>query len=280
MANNPLRQFFRQPSIYINLPSNGDYYPEGEIDIPESGELPVYPMTAIDEITYRTPDALYNGTAVVNVVQSCIPAIKNAWHMPAMDIDNVLVAIRIASYGHELDIDTKCPACENASEFTLDLRTVIDNFQPGNYQTASVKSGDLEIFFRPLTYQMLNENNAKQFNEQRILQAVPNADNMDEEQKIEMLSQALKSITALTVNALSMSIAAIKTPDSLVTEREFIEEFLNSCDRKLFTKIRELVVKLKTSSELKPLNVKCPECEHEYSQAFTLDMVSFFDPAS
>ena len=45
---NPLSQFFRQPSIYIKLPSQGNYYPEGAIEMPQNGELPVLPMTAID----------------------------------------------------------------------------------------------------------------------------------------------------------------------------------------------------------------------------------------
>ena len=55
--------------------------------MPENRELPVYPMTAIDEITYRTPDALFNGQAVVNVIHSCVPNIKNAWEIPGTDLD-------------------------------------------------------------------------------------------------------------------------------------------------------------------------------------------------
>lgn len=67
---NPLKQFFRQPAIYLRLPSNGDFWPDGAVDVPHNRELPVYPMTALDEITYRTPDALFNGQAVVTVIQS------------------------------------------------------------------------------------------------------------------------------------------------------------------------------------------------------------------
>ena len=35
---NPLQRFFRQPKIYIRLPSKGNFYPKGAIDIPESGD--------------------------------------------------------------------------------------------------------------------------------------------------------------------------------------------------------------------------------------------------
>ena len=96
-TNNPLRQYFRQPAIYIKLPSQGKYYPPGTLNSSVTGEYPVYPMTAIDEITYRTPDAMFNGQATVNVIQSCVPDIKDAWQMQAIDMDTVLVAIRIAS---------------------------------------------------------------------------------------------------------------------------------------------------------------------------------------
>jgi hypothetical protein len=63
MDNNPLAKFFRQPAIYVRLPSQGRNWVTGTINYPESGELAVLPMTAIDEITYRTPDALFNGEA-------------------------------------------------------------------------------------------------------------------------------------------------------------------------------------------------------------------------
>ena len=113
LQSNPLSQFFRQPAIHIRLPSGGKFYPVGSINMPPNGELPVLPMTAVDEITYRTPDALFNGSAVVSVIQSCVPSIKDAWQMPSQDIDAVMIAIRIASFGHGMDINTQCPACNH-----------------------------------------------------------------------------------------------------------------------------------------------------------------------
>ena len=45
---NPLKKYFRQPKLYINLPSKGKFYPAGSLNMPETGELPVFPMTAKD----------------------------------------------------------------------------------------------------------------------------------------------------------------------------------------------------------------------------------------
>jgi hypothetical protein len=90
----------------------------------------------------------------------------------------------------------------------------------------------------------------------------------------------IKKITEITITALSQSIAAIKTPQALVTEPEFIQDFLTNCDRQIFNQVRDFIIELKTNSEMPPLNLACPECSHAYSQALTLDMTSFFGPAS
>src|SRR5210317_1267823 len=123
---NPLQKYFRQPAIYIKLPSEGRYWPQGSIEMTPNRELSVYPMTAMDEITNRTADGLFNGQSVVSVIQSCIPHIKDAWQVPSVDLDTILVSIRIASYGHEMEFESKCPHCQEPNQFGLDLRTVLE----------------------------------------------------------------------------------------------------------------------------------------------------------
>jgi len=235
-------------------------------------------MTAIDEITYRTPDALYNGQATVNVIQSCVPDIKDAWAVPSTDIDTILVAIRIATYGHDMEFTTACPACQKQSDQAIDLRGVLDSMRPADY-SQTIQAGDMEIYFKPLTYKNMNDNNAMQFENQRLLQMLPDSEITDAN-KLTALSDALKKITEITVNALAQSIAAIKTPQALVSEPEFIQEFLKNCDRKLFNNIRDFIIDLKTQSEMPPLKLSCPDCKHEYEQSITLDMSSFFVSAS
>lgn len=276
--NNPLQQYFRQPAIYIRLPSQGNFYPEGAIDMPPNGEIPVYAMTAIDEITYRTPDALFNGSAVVSVIQSCVPNIKNAWVIPSVDVDTILISIRIASYGHEMEVSTRCPKCNTDAEHGLDMRVLLDKMKSPDYQE-SLMYRDMEFFFRPMTYKDLNENNQMQFEEQRVLQTLTSTEASDDD-KVKAMSDALKKITELTVKAMTLSIAAIKTPSALVTEKQFIEDFLKNCDKNLFAQIRDRVINLKSQSEIQPLQIKCGECNNEYQQAITLDMASFFADAS
>jgi hypothetical protein len=235
-------------------------------------------MTAIDEITYRTPDALFNGSAVVNVIQSCIPSIKDAWAAPGADINSILVSIRIASFGHDMEINSACPACNNIDEYTIDLRVVLNGLQMPDY-TTPLQEGDLEIAFQPMNYRDQNGVNLNQFEQQRMIQSITESD-MSEEKKLEMLNKSLQKITELTVSALKWNIASIRTPQALVTEPAHIEEFLRNTDRKLFIKIRDLIIEKRSVSEFKPVKIKCNACSHEYEQTVTLDQTSFFGQAS
>lgn len=278
MSINPLTQYFRQPAIYVKLPSDGNHYPPGALNMPNNRELPVYPMTAIDEITYRTPDALFNGNAVTNVIKSCIPNIIDPWSIPAMDVDTILVAIRIASYGHNMEVATTCPNCQNEGDYGIDLRTMMERMRAPDYSTPVV-DGDLEIFFKPMNYKNLNDNNQRQFEEQKILETLPGVE-MPTEQRMSALSTALMKITEITVHALSQSIAAVKTPDALVSDPVHIEDMLKHCDRRLFAKIRNHIIDIKSNAEIQPMTLKCAACEKEYQQTVTLDMTSFFEDAS
>jgi hypothetical protein len=95
-----------------------------------------------------------------------------------------------------------------------------------------------------------------------------------------MLSDALSKVTELTIKTLAMTIVCIKTPGTLVDDKNYIADFLKNCNRQLFNQIRDHVVSLRQDSELKPLQIKCVECQHDYQQPFTLDQASFFAPAS
>ena len=276
--DNPLRRHFRQPVIHLRLPSGGRFYPPGALNMPPSGELPVLPMTAVDEIVTRTPDALFNGSAIPDIVSSCIPAIRDPWSIPSVDLNTILVAMRLASYGHKMDVTSTCPNCKNNNEFDLDLRLIMDSLKTPDYDTPLVL-GDLTISFVPLSYRQINQNSQMQFEDQKLMQAL-NSTDMDTEQRLTMLSESFKKITALTIRAIAVSISSIQTPDALVTEPEFILEFLNNCEKDLFQQIRDHAIALRQAGEIKPLDITCSECSTKYTQDFSLDMSNFFETNS
>ena len=63
-------KYFRKPAIYVSLPTKGNFNPEIEQTIID--EVGVLPMTAIDEISLRNPDALLNGEAMISVIEKLL----------------------------------------------------------------------------------------------------------------------------------------------------------------------------------------------------------------
>ena len=277
-TTNPLKQYFRQPAIYARLPSQGKFWPTGTLTMPPNNELPVYPMTAVDEITTRTPDALFNGSAVIKIFESCVPCIQDAWSTPAIDVDTLLVAVRIATYGHNMDVNTKCPNCGTENEYQVDLRTVLENIKLPDYES-SLDIGGLKFFFRPLSYLQLNENNQAQFEDQKAMQTIGDS-SIDDKEKLAKLGESFLRITALTIKSIAQSISAIRTADAVVTEEEHIMEFLQNCERQTFNAIKEHAIKLKQQTETEPLKITCTECSTNFDQPFTLDMSNFFETNS
>ena len=64
---NPLSQYFHTPKVYAQLPTRGKFYPSDFLTLAVNGEIAVYPLTAIDQIMLKTPDAMLNGDALLSV---------------------------------------------------------------------------------------------------------------------------------------------------------------------------------------------------------------------
>jgi predicted glutamine amidotransferase len=273
IQNNPLKQYFRRPSIYLKLPSGGTMYGSNVITIPDSGELPVYPMTAIDEISAKTPDALYNGTAMVDIIKSCIPDIKDPWSINSIDLDAILIAIRSAAGGNDMSVSSECPSCKELAEYAVNLIGILSQLKSGDYDTELVLN-ELSIKFRPLTYKEMNDAGTGQMEAQRMFIQLEKEE--DDAIKMKETQRALKFITDITMRILSQTITHIKTPSAFVEEREYILDYLQNCDRDTYIAIRDYNANLKSQTEIKPLKIKCIHCQHEYEQPFTLNTSDFF----
>ena len=100
--------------------------------------------------------------------------------------------------------------------------------------------------------------------------------NISEDEKLKLVTDAFKKVSQLTMKAVRQGIHYIQTPDSSVSEPQYIDEFLHNCEKSIFDAIRNHIMQLRSDVELKPLNIKCRSCGHEYKQPFTLDMTNFF----
>ena len=277
---NPLKKYFRQPKVYVTLPSNGQFYPEGAIDIPENGEYPVLAMTAKDELAMKTPDALLNGQATVDVIQSCMPNIKDAWKLPSVDLDAILIAIRIATYGEEMEITTKVPGIGEERSFNIDLRQLLNKLVTADYN-GHVQLGEMSVTTRPLTYLEFTEASLQTFEEQRIF-ALVNDEEISDGEKLSKFNRSFKKLTDLTVNTLTQSIVEISIGDDTVTNPAHIQEFVDNADKTFFTSITDHLDNQKKKFSIEPLKVNSTEedvaagAPKNWEVPITFDQANFF----
>jgi rubredoxin len=272
--DNPLKQYFRRPALYLKLPSEGKFYKEGSIELPDNKEVPIFPMTAIDEITSKTPDALFNGTAVADIIKSCVPNIKDPWAIPVMDIDPILISVRAATNSNEMDVNSICPACNEEGKYGVNLIGLLNGLSAGNYDDV-IEVDELKFKFNPLSYKQVNDLNLKQFS---VSQLARNMDDVtDDEERKKISTSLIQELNTLSVNLVSESIEYIATPSSMVTDKSFIVDFLQNCDKKTFELLKDTTIKLRDGSQLKPMKIKCVNCGHDYDQALTINVTDFFD---
>jgi len=275
-STNPLSKHFRQPGVYLKLPSDGKYWSQGTLNLPANGEVPIMPMTTKDEITIRTPDALMNGQAIVDLIQSCCPSISNAWAMPTVDTDALLIAIRIATNGSNMAIDSKCPKCEHDNRHEVDLNGYLLRVRSPDYsQTFNIDG--LTFKFKPANYLQYTKNSLLQFESEKILDIINNPDISDEIKKAQFDIQ-LQNIIKLTHQIITFNTESITTEEGIiVTNPEHISEFYDNANKNIIRRVQDIVVSLNDSVKQQTTKVSCEACETTYEVDVTFDYANFFD---
>lgn len=275
-TENPLKKYYRQPQLYIKLPSKGEWWPEGSLSKTVTNEYPVFAMTARDELALKTPDALLNGQSTVDVIQSCVPSIKNAWHTPVCDVDHILIAIRLATYGNGMDFVSICPHCKHKNEHTLDLQSLLDKYADIPTWNKPIHINDLIVVLKPESYKTFNNRSIKTYEEQRVLQVI-NQEGIEEVAKLEKFKELFKNLLKLTVEQVAGNINYIKLDAHTVVDNElFINEFFQNCDRVVWNKVNDTINEIKSSIPTNNVELVCESCTKDYKTPLVFEMSNFF----
>lgn len=278
-TSNPLQKYFRQPKLHVRLPSGGKYYPPGSLDLPESGEVAIYPLTAKDELLLKTPDSLMNGTATADVIKSCVPQIKQPWYMPSLDVDALIMAIRIATYGENMTITVKVPNTGDEKDFTIDLNSVIAPLMSATYAD-TIKLENMTITLRPLMYSEFTKDALRSFEEQRVYNLV-NDDTVPNEEKMERFRQAFNRLTDLTVETVAKSIAKIELMDGqVVNDPKHLLEFMQNTSKEFYTTILDHITEQRDKFAVKPFIANTTKDEQEKGAPETFEVPITFDQSN
>ena len=279
--SNPLNKYFRQASIYVSLPS-GTNYPPHVVTPSKTGELGVMPMTAKDEIRFKTPDALMNGQGVVDVIQSCVPDIKDAWQVRSYDLDTILIAIRIATYGETMEISFNVPVVNENLSHTINLPSILDQIKSLKVDSDFTLKDGLKITVRPLTYKDMTSTSLHAFQHQKMYGAIQDSKLPDEE-KATKFNDAFKQLTELNSSILLKNIDSITmTEGTVITDPVHIKEFVDNANATLIKEIETNLTNLRSQGAVKPLKLKATEeqikkgAPASYEVPVTFDTANFF----
>ena len=278
---NPLNKYFRQPAVFVTLPSGGNYPPH--ILIPsQTGEIGVQPMTARDEIIFKTPDALMNGQGMVDVIQSCIPEIKDAWQISNYDLDTILIAIRIATYGETMSINFTVPGTTEKVDHTLNLPSLLEQIKTVSVKNEVVLKDGLKITVRPLTYKDMTTTALKTFTQQKLYSTVQSAE-MAPEEKVKRFNESFKALTDLSHTILLKNVSKITTTEGAeVADPIQIKEFVEKANAVLIKELQDKLIELRTQGAVQPIKLKATEeqikkgAPASYEIPVTFDTANFF----
>jgi len=277
--SNPLNKYFRQPSIYVTLPSRSAYPPH-VVQQSQSGEIGVQPMTAKDEIRFKTPDALMNGEGVVEVIQSCVPQIKDAWEIKSYDLDTILIAIRIATYGETMDFTFTVPGANEQVTHSQNLPVLLDQIKSATIETEIILDDGLKFSIRPLTYKDMTTASQQTFAQQKMYSAVQDSQLPDED-KAKKFNESFKALTDLNSSIMLKNISAITMQDgTVVSDPVQIKEFVDNANAKIIKEIETKVIALRSQGAVKPLKLKATEEQIKKGAPATYEVPITFDTAN
>jgi len=275
MSTNPLADYMRQISVYIALPSGGNFY-KNRPDLTDDGEIGVRPMTSADEINMRIPDSLYNGESIYHVIRSCVPGIKDPTEMPYNDLEPLLLAIRRATYGDDLTVPHKCKNCGEELDYVQSIDRLLATV-PTLENRYTVDVGEITVFLRPITLKSNNELQLQAVEQQQLARGLQQFSEGNEGELIKQFQQNLINVAMSNVRVLADCVYQIEMPDGTrVDNPEHIGEWINNIDTTTFNRIMEKLLEVQSVQMNVDFKAECAECSTPFETQVIVDQSRFF----
>lgn len=273
---NPLKQYFRKPGIWIKLPSQGNFYETKPTEFNDMGEIPIYPMTAKDELMLKNADALLNGSAITQLITSCAPCISDTMTMPAIDLDAILVAIKRCTYGDNSDVTCTCTNCAKENEVSINLNHIISSIKVVEKLEPITFDNGIKVFIKPVTVANLLSLNWVQFEQIRNIQ-LAEQNNADETTKVNLMQKSYQLLTEKNIEIIGSCIDTVLLPDGVaVTDNKDIRDWIADLSKPDFSKIEDSIMLTSAMGIDKEFSIVCKNCNTEFKSSLDLNPTTFF----
>jgi hypothetical protein len=274
---NPLSNYYRSKEVYVKLPTNYKFFTIKPATSKDN-EIGVMPMSTRDEMLLKIPDSLYNGEALFEVVQSIVPDINDPYELAIPDLDVILLATRVASYGKNMDIEVVCPYCKKYSTYSIDVTMVLSKLKmlPDDY-TVEIKG--LDIKFKPNSVSTINAKRIAQLETQKIVNELQNVEENDLPKIKEKLKNSLEISTAAKYAIIADAIEQIELPDgTIVKDLNHIFEWLSNTDSKTIAELEKHRHTMNDNGIQKTFDVTCSneDCNEKFTAPLEFNPAFFF----
>ncbi|AZU98220.1 baseplate protein [Salmonella phage SE_PL] len=263
---NPLSKYTKIEEIFVKLSSNNVIKYDKEVL--ESIKLGVCARSARDEIMLNTPDALIGGDAIIKVIENCVPGVNDAGKLFVNDVEQLMIAIKVASKEEDYEIQTTCPECGHEGAFHRNLQNLLDTMTYFEKQPIVELSNGLKVYFKPYTWEEYSDFGQRMFQEQKKAEMIDFMEGDEEEileEKKKMFAEVFEAMTQLNFDMIVKSIDKIETPDGeIVNEDEFITEWVSSLPKNTLKEVRETSDELQEIGISHKMDVECSECHHQW----------------
>lgn len=278
---NPLQNYYRHKDIYVKLPTAGKWL-ENPPRLTDDGEIGVRPMSMKDELLLTIPDALYNGQAIFELVQSVCPDVVDPYELSLPDVDVILLASRASSYDKKFPVEAKCPKCETVNMYDVDLQVVLGKVHLVNDQT-EIEIDDLIVELRPNTLAAVNANNIKTGELAKMLGNMREGDDMITQSLKEQYSDSMQQIAAANIVLIANAIVKVTMPDGTeVSDPQHIIDWISNSNRKTVTALQKAQTLMNVNGIPKQYTFQCAseECDNQFETAVEFNPSFFFTDSS
>lgn len=272
----PLQKYYRTAQIYISLPSGKNFYKKDVLELSDSGEVGVMPMTAKDELLLTSPDGLLNGESLAEILRSCVKGLHNPKGLIINDIEVLMLAIQYATYGKKNETEVVCPACNHLNTFNIDLQNVLETVKFLNPPFPVNLSSGLTVFVRPYSYTDTMKALSMSL-EQSKLKRIMEDQVSTEEQKLSMFGELFKRVSSLNQDLVVNCVHKVvsETDNINVEDKAQIKDFMFNISSEDARLVEQEIAKVNKITYNNQLHVTCQKCKHEWDSDLNLNPVNF-----
>jgi len=286
MSNPLLDDLDAFPHITVTLPTMGLFYDENVFkEGTDPSVLEAHPFSMWEEVHHSNPFAIMSGKATRRMINTVAPEVNDPDALCGFDVDIIMLAGRLASYGEEMKLTMTCAnpepirkdpnsdnetllTCDAKRDMVVNVKDIINNYHIidniDDWQL-DLSNGQC-VYLRPSLYKDILQALKISVSQEKINQVIRRYEDLPEDKMIEMTDKSVDNLISVKLITMVSSIMCVETADKSrkIKERELIVQWLEKLNPEYVSmiqdKLNELVQPFEKTGKVSYI---CDECGYE-----------------